>query len=329
MRYSIMYRERVNPSELADWPVPWDLFVSSFNGTDRVQGVYNTIPANRRVWALHSEYGYEEQELPCDQEIVVPKHTRESGFARALLQSLGDIEQLRICIDITGFMHNTLLALLRELILRCESTFWLVYSDPQHYVKNELTNFSTEISEVRQVDGFQGSHDPSYTGRDHLVLGTGYDNSAMRAVVEHKRHASRTDLLGLPSLQPSMYQENVLSVSKLGGAPVESARVGRIFAAANDPFGTAEALHRWVVERDALGAGNLYLAPTGTKAQVLGFGLFYLAECADSTASIVVPLPARYERETSEGHARSWIYEIDVRFVRNRREHVRSVGSSV
>jgi len=108
-----------------------------------------------------------------------------------------------------------------------------------------------------------------------------------------------------------MYSENVVSVAELKDEGGQADRFATIFAGANDPFDTAEALHTKISEMAILGERNIYLAPTGTKAQVAGFGLYYLAECEDSTASIILPLPVEYSRETSSGHARSWLYEID------------------
>ena len=314
MQYQMMYRSRLGPEDLDTIPLKFDLLISAYNESRRVLNVFDRVPARERIWALHPEYDYMAHELPHDDRIVKPTSEREATFVRELLDELALTSSVQMCIDITGFMGHTLLVLLRTLVLRVQGSFWLIYSDPVQYAEDENTTFSTAIREVRQVDGYQGSHDPSRTGDDHMILGTGYDSSAMRAVNEHKRHAWRTDMLGLPSLQPAMYQENVLSVSELSSIPGQTRRVSPIFAAANDPFGTAQALHKEVEARGSLGGRNLYLSPTGTKAQVTGFGLYYLAECTDQPVSIVMPFPVKYERETSQGHARSWLYEIDTRF---------------
>ena len=320
MQYQMMYRSRLGPEDLAGVPVKFDILISAYNESRRVLNVFDRVPASERIWAVHPEYSYSPSELPTDERIVTPTSEREATFVRELLDDIGLSAGRRMCIDITGFMGHTLLVLLRTLVLELQDRFWLIYSDPIHYSEDENTTFSTAIREVRQVDGYQGSHDPSHTVDDHMILGTGYDSSAMRAVAEHKRHAWRTDMLGLPSLQPSMYQENVLSVAELASRPGQTRRVDPIFAAANDPFGTAQALHNEVEARGSLGNRNLYLAPTGTKAQIAGFGLYFLAECTDQPVSIVMPFPSRYERETSQGHARSWLYEIDTRFFLGLRE---------
>ncbi len=314
MRYQMMYRSRMGADDLAACPITFDVLISAFNESQRVRSVFDRIPARERIWVLHSEYGYSAADIPPGERVVGPLATREAPFVRELLQHIELPRASKVCVDITGFMRHTLLVLFRTLVSSIDGSFWFMYSDPVQYSADEFTTFSAGIREVRQVDGFQGSHDPSSTSNDHMVLGTGYDGPAMQAVVEHKRHARRTDMLGLPSLQPSMYQENVLSVSELSGTPGQARRVHAIFAAANDPFDTAQALHDEVEAKASLGTRNLYLAPTGTKAQVVGFGLFYLAECVAQPVSIIMPFPIEYGRETSQGHARSWLYEIDTRF---------------
>lgn len=310
----------MSADDLARCPIEFDVLISAFNESERVRTVFDHIPAHERIWVVHSEYRYSSEDLPGDERVVAPLATREAPFVRELHQHIEIERGSKVCVDITGFMRHTLLVLLRSLVSSVDGSFWFLYSDPVQYSADEDTTFSTGIREVRQVDGFQGSHDPSSTSDDHIVLGTGYDSSAMQAVVEHKRHAWRTDMLGLPSLQPSMYQENVLSVSHLSGTAGQARRVNPIFAAANDPFDTAQALHDEVEARASLGTRNLYLAPTGTKAQVVGFGLFYLAECVEQPVSVIMPFPIEYGRETSQGHARSWLYEIDTRFFEKLRQ---------
>ena len=311
MRYRMMYRERLSPSALSAPGNEWDILISAYNDSDRVLSAFEKLPASLNVWVLQSEYGYDRCEIETGDKVIGPLPSRESHFVETLLGELGSIDGARICVDITGFMRHTLLALVRALVMRADRRFWLVYSDPIRYVDDEDTIFSGGIEDVRQIDGFQGSHDVSDTDRDLLILGTGYDEGAMRSVVEFKRHARRIDLLGLPSLQPSMYGENVLSVAELREGGGERDRFEVIYAGANDPFDTAEALHAKMGELGVLGDRNVYLAPTGTKAQVVGFGLYFLSECQDTTASILLPLPEEYSRETSEGHSRSWLYEID------------------
>ena len=85
-----------------------------------------------------------------------------------------------------------------------------------------------------------------------------------------------------------------------------------MFAPANDPFVTASILsERIELERRRRAVSNLYLTPLGTKPQALGFALFYEMECVGTNTSIIFPFSEGYERETTEGIARTWVYQLE------------------
>lgn len=313
-----MYRERLAPEQWAAASSRFDIFLSALNDSERVRSVFANAESSDRYWIVHDEYGYDSSELSPPDQHINPGHVGEEHFARSVFSAVSDLDAARLCIDITGFMRSTLLCVIRHLVSEIGRNFWLLYSEPSRYGRDEHTTFSKSVDSVSLIEGYRGVHDPMDVTRDHLVLGTGYDGTAMRAVINDRWQATRIDVLGLPSLQPSMYQENVLSVSQISEGRRRSEGLDSFFAPANDPFGTAEALHRLVHRLRLLDEGNLYLSPTGTKPQVVGFGLFYLAECRGSAASIILPRPVRYAQETSEGHSRSWLYEIDAEFIRSR-----------
>ena len=65
--YTIFYREILKESD--DWSSgsPWDLFISAYNESERVQYVYEKVTADRKIWLAHAEYNYSEDECPeCD-----------------------------------------------------------------------------------------------------------------------------------------------------------------------------------------------------------------------------------------------------------------------
>lgn len=312
MFYQHLYRWEVAPDRLAKFLPQFDVLISAYNGSDRVQNVFERLTATERYWVVQQEYGYDSSEYPKSGILIAPDTDSEGIFAISVLKELGALEPNRICVDATGFMRHTLLALLRRLVdTGCEQ-FWLLYSDPSGYVADDWTRFSTDIRHVRQVDGYQGTHDASSMTDDILVLGTGYDQQAMRAVIEYKRNARRLDLIGLPSLQPSMYQENMISIGRLDSVAGSQLAEERIFSAAHDPLATAAVLQRYFEGVSIGSENNVYLAPTGTKAQVIGFGLFYIMECVGAPVSVILPFPVSYSQRTSRGHARSWVYEIDM-----------------
>jgi hypothetical protein len=57
---------------------------------------------------------------------------------------------------------------------------------------------------------------------------------------------------------------------------------------------------------------NLYLSPLATKAQVLGFALYYFSALDSKPASVIYPFSDRYERETTKGISRVWKYTVDL-----------------
>jgi len=56
---------------------------------------------------------------------------------------------------------------------------------------------------------------------------------------------------------------------------------------------------------------NLYLSPLSTKAQCLGFALFYLRDLIDRPASIIYPMTEHYSKETTQGLSGIWQYRLD------------------
>jgi hypothetical protein len=55
---------------------------------------------------------------------------------------------------------------------------------------------------------------------------------------------------------------------------------------------------------------NVYFSPLATKPQAVGFGLHYLKRMRGTATSIIYPLRPSYDKETSTGVGRSWIYPI-------------------
>ncbi len=166
------------------------------------------------------------------------------------------------------------------------------------------------VSEVRQIAGCEGVHTPD-TAADCLIIGMGYDDDLVRRVAESKEDARKIQMYGLPSLGADMYQESVLRSFKASEA------LGpwwdeRCFAPANDPFTTANVLKERVQQEETSGhLTNLYLSPIGTKPQVLGFALYFATERRSTASSLIFPFTSGYDQETSQGIARSWLYNVE------------------
>jgi hypothetical protein len=144
-----------------------------------------------------------------------------------------------------------------------------------------------------------------------LIINAGYDHQLIKDVAESKDRARKVQLFGFPSLKADMYQENVWRANKAEEAVGSQAPA--YFAPAYDPFVTANVLGDIVRElNEKRPVTNLYLSPLATKAQVLGFALYYLTELRGSASSIIFPFCDTYNRETGTGLARVWKYTVEL-----------------
>jgi hypothetical protein len=121
---------------------------------------------------------------------------------------------------------------------------------------------------------------------DVLIIGAGYDDKLIAQIPEHKDHARKLKIFGLPPLRADMYQQNVpraeRAAEQVGGVSDGETH----FAPANDPFVTAASLKHIVQDlRRRSRLTNLYLSPLATKVQTLGFGIYYVHECVDQAAA--------------------------------------------
>ena len=107
-----------------------------------------------------------------------------------------------------------------------------------------------------------------------------------------------------------MYQENVLRVHRAKESLGDSER---FFAPANDPFVTASVLSQIVTSmKERSPDSNFYLCPLATKAQTLGFALYYINECLNGPTSLLFPFSDTYSRETTKGCSRIWKYSVEL-----------------
>lgn len=313
--YSIYYKTQLSTSGKWGPDESWDIFISAFVPVERVLHVFTKANAREKRWIVFPEYGLARSDYPPEASFDAV-YIDEAEFIAAFWDTLPQgAEQLRICIDITGFIRPYLIFLIRWLCEKGIRQFDAMYSEPQQYERREMTEFSGEIvKEVRQVALCEGIHTTDNT-RDLLVIGSGYEDNLIAHVSENKAKATKLQLIGFPSLRADMYQENILRVHRadesLGGTM--HGEVRSFFAPANDPFVAACTLHDVVDEwKGKNGISNLYLCPLSTKAHVLGFTLFFLTECRGLPVSIIFPFAERYSKNTSKGVARIWKYTVEL-----------------
>lgn len=311
--YTVFYRRALELKSLAQGE-QFDVFVSAYNSTIRVRSVFESVQSGRKLWLVHPEYQYDDGELPATGEIVRPSSNHELDQVKALLDAIGPLDGLRLCIDITGFMRHVLVFLVAKLAAIGIEQFTALYSEPEAYSKQEATVFSTKSAgKVRAIAGMRLSNNEH--AQDALVLGVGFDHALINEVMNNKDHVVVYPLLGFPSLSPDMFQQSAIRAANSGGPALEDAWItNRRFAPANDPFATSSVISELIRQVDAAKAApNVYLSPLSTKVQALGFALYWVLEGkARGAVSMLLPECETYSRETSTGLKRLWTYEIEL-----------------
>lgn len=317
IEYAAFQRNRLS---LEDVPKRhYDLFLSALNDSARVRALEGAVHASRKVWLVHEEYGYGADGLPGG-EFVRASHS--SSPAESWAQVLGELDVAgslagkSIAIDITGMMRPHIAMLPLALKSMGISRVTIFYSDPDSYKLGERTTFTRgPVDRVGLVPGMEGSHSNLPSPRDALIVGVGYDHSLVTAVIDDKPNAEHVILLGLPGLQPHMYQESMLMLANSRNSIRHYRPASHIFAPANDPFATAQVLSEKVESLGEL--DHLYLSAVGAKPHVLGFALYYWCEGVSRNASFLVPFAEKYARETSKGVDAVHEYILELEFVRD------------
>ena len=309
--YTYLYRDALSLTD--HWAENWTIFLSAYNPSERVTTVFNRVDAVAKHWVIHQEYNFTNAQHPPGS-IFLSNADNEADFILEFAETKFkdiDLAAERICVDVTGFMRPHLMFLIKYLREKGVKRLDAIYSEPAYYALKERTEFSLgSVNTVRQVAGFEGQSNAD-SSRDILIIGAGYETHLIAEVAEDKEKAHKIVVLGLPSLSCDMYQQNAWRTRLAADSIGETVGL-KYFAPANDPFATATVLSQ-IVERESKIAPitNLYLSPLATKAQALGFVLYYLGECQNKNASIIFPFSTRYSAESAKGIARIWKYRLE------------------
>ena len=298
----------------ADWNSKWDVFVSAFNGSERVRQVFDKVEADKKYWIVHDEYRFASDEGPEGGGFICEALKEEEMlkfWECTLGRSVLDVEGARVCLDATGFMRPQLMFLVNLLYAKGVRKFDVLYAEPQYYLNKDSTTFAgSHVDNVRQVVGFEGISDETGS-RDLLLIGAGYETHLISEVAEDKEESRKVVLLGLPSLRPDMYQQNAWRAWQASDA-ISLDESERYFAPASDVFATATVVSELVDREQKRGnVRHIYMAPLSTKAQAIGFALCFLSEFQRSNVSIIYPFTRTYEKETSVGLARIWKHTLE------------------
>jgi hypothetical protein len=304
--YTIFYKESLGHGNNWNLDNQYSLFISAYNLSVRVKETFEKVSATKKHWLLFPQYEFHQNEYPQDNYFYFQEYD-EDVFLIKYMESLHDSMFENICVDITGFIRPHLIYLMGLLSKKQIKKLDIIYSEPVHYEKKEETSFSSETEGVRQIPGFSGDIQNAETNKDILIIGAGYDDKLIMDVAREKRQCRVYQILGLPSLQPDMYQENVYKIY-VNNAIDDLRDSKSYYAPANDPFVTAQTIQE-IVKRNT-DYTNIYLSPLSTKAQTLGFALYYLWEAKNQPISIIFPYAKKYHKRTTEGLTRTWKYTV-------------------
>lgn len=297
-----------SPDELTALP-EYDCLISAFIDIDRVMCPASKIPCKKLFWVC------DENPLPtylAGKEVFHITKDTDGGISAALIKTGAK----RLCLDITGFVVPQFLLLLRYLYSCGFTQMDVIYTEPNQYKENENTQFSERFAKVEQVIGYSGTY-TSEMENDLLVIAAGYDHSRIIDVANYKKSAKKVLLFGFPSSSPGMFQENIIRAYQAEAAVGSDCFKDmdmNVFAPANDPFSTAQALKEYIDrESKRRKFSNVYLAPLSSKPQALGLALYYIWENGwEKPMSIIYPFCKRYIGDTATGIAKVWRYEVEL-----------------
>lgn len=301
-----------SPDELTALP-EYDCLISAFIDIDRVKNPASKIPCKQHIWVC------DEDPLPAclaGKPVYHISKDADGGISTVLCKA----GVKRLCLDITGFVVPQFLLLLRYLYAAGFTEMDVIYTEPNKYRENENTQFSERFAKVEQVVGYSGTY-TSEMENDLLIIAAGYDHSRIIDVANYKKSAKKVLLFGFPSSSPGMFQENIIRAYQAEAAVGSDCFKDmdlNIFAPANDPFSTAQALKEYIEKTSKRRpVSNIYLAPLSSKPQALGIALYYIWEKGlERPMSIIYPFCERYIGDTATGIARVWRYEVELpRFV--------------
>lgn len=284
----------------------YDFFFSAYDDCERTKHLFAKIDSKVKFWILFPHYKINET---LDNCFVYPGFEEDNDEFIQFINSLGIDHSTKICIDITGYLRPHLIFFSMLLQRKGVSKIDYLYTEPKYYNNSEETKFSGLVSEKPRLVNGCGSlmSNPDFE-KDLLIINAGYDDKLISAISSDKAKINNKVLIiGFPSLQPDMYQENILMINKAKD------EIGKIneqrYAPANDPFVTANTIME-IVETNA-SSQNVYLSPLSTKPQTLGVLLYYVWFKNLKSLNIIFPFSNSYIPKTAIGINYTWIYTLE------------------
>lgn len=314
MNYTYLYKHSYQRVDEIKTLPPYDIFISSYVNSQRVQEPADNIQAGQKVWFATEEEGRDL--YLAGKDVTFIKANEDYTPIAEKLRAL-QLSGKSICVDATGFRIPYLMFLMRCMDMYKINYFDILYTEPTQYRCAENTQFSDLFYEVKQMYGMSGIH-TSKDDNDLLIIAAGYDHSRIVDVATKKKGCKKKALLfGFPAISPGMFQENILRAHEAEGAIGTECfkdMDSNIYTPAYDPFVTAQTISEYIEKQNKREhITNIYLAPLSTKPHALGMALYFLWEFGfHKNMSLIYPYCQQYITDNSDGIARIWRYEIQL-----------------
>lgn len=307
--YDLFYLDSCdNLDNISNITSEYDLLISAYNNENMVYDVFSSIQADKKVFLIFPDYNDLDFEkiIDCEvytnDEVNIKDKDLELSFINDFIAQYDIInyKEKKLCIDITGFVKPYMIYFIKALHYMGFKELDIIYSEPKIYTNQEETEFSEEeVINTRSVNGYDLRAED---GKDDLlIINAGYDHKLIRSITGHKKFSKKQVLIGFPSLQPIMYQENILNLQKAYDDLNITHTSKLLYAKANDPFETAKTIKKHILKyiEQSDSVKTIYFAPLGTKPQALGIVLFSLLEQSffeekDILLKIIYPFTKSY-----------------------------------
>jgi hypothetical protein len=303
--FSIFYKNKFSDGDIPS-SYEYDYFFSAYDDCERTKLLFEKICSKNKLWIIFPHYSIRDE---VKNSYLYKSFDEDDDDFIQYIHNLKIDFNSKICIDITGYLrpHLIFFSLLLHRIGIKKIDY--IYTEPKYYLKGENTAFSGNVSEnPRIIKGCNSLLSSSSFEKDLLIINAGYDDKLISAVTKDKSKVNNKYLIiGFPSLQADMYQENILKINKAKD------EIGQIkenrYAPANDPFITADAIKDIISENND--SSNIYLSPLSTKPQTLGMMLYFIWYKDIQPLNIIFPFSNKYIPKTAVGINYTWIYSLE------------------
>lgn len=305
MDYSYYFIEEVKDITT----LQYDVFISAYDGCDRTKETYKKLKATSKYWLVIPQYNQSLEERPSN--CLYSSNTDESDYILEVIEKVDIKEDMKICIDSTGFIIPHILYLVQYLKRKGIASFDVLYSEPRQYEKGEATEFTKRVGHTRPVIGYS-TIAKDVEGEDTLIIFVGFNDEMVSNVAREKSKAKHKYLFtGFPSLQADMYQQNLIQLNK-SLETIGQKHVHYCKAPAYDPFVAARKLQEIIDKRQKKPepVNYIHIAPLSTKPMALAAALVYFNN-TDSPIDIIYPPAEEYKSLHSLGIKRTWKYTME------------------